>query len=100
MKTWSDRFEEGLHPFIESFNASIKFDFLLLEEDLDGSIAHARMLGKTGIITLEEASQIEKGLEIIRMEASKGIFKPNIAVLIHFRSSLQLRMVHVNLMRL
>ncbi len=76
-KTWSDRFEEGLNPFIESFNASIKFDFLLLEEDLDGSVAHARMLGRTGIITSEEAEQLEYGLEKIRMEVSEGLYKPD-----------------------
>ena len=76
-QTWSERFEEGLNPFIERFNASISFDFLLLEEDLDGSIAHVQMLGKTGIITSEEAAQIESGLEAIRVEASKGIFQPD-----------------------
>ena len=76
-KIWSDRFEEGLNPFIESFNASIKFDFLLLEEDLDGSVAHARMLGRTGIITSEEAEQLEYGLEKIRMEVSQGFCKPD-----------------------
>ena len=37
-KTWSDRFDKGLNPFIEKFNASIEFDICLLEEDLDGSI--------------------------------------------------------------
>ena len=76
-KTWSERFEEGLNPFIERFNASISFDLILLEEDLEGSIAHVQMLGKTGIITCEEASQIESGLETIRVEASKGIFQPD-----------------------
>ena len=76
-KTWSERFEEGLNPFIERFNASISFDLILLEEDLEGSIAHAQMLGKTGIITSEEAAQIESGLEAIRVEASKGIFQPD-----------------------
>jgi argininosuccinate lyase len=40
---WSDRFEQGLHPAIERFNASIGFDLELLQEDLDGSIAHARI---------------------------------------------------------
>ena len=49
--TWSDRFEQGLHPFIEAFNASIGFDLTLLQEDLDGSIAHARMLASVGVIT-------------------------------------------------
>ncbi|WP_269622070.1 argininosuccinate lyase [Prochlorococcus marinus] len=76
-KTWSDRFEEGLNPFIDSFNASIEFDFVLLQEDLDGSIAHARMLAKTGIISSKEASDIELGLEKIRLEASKGTYKPD-----------------------
>ena len=36
---WSDRFEEGLHPSIERFNASIGFDITLLQQDLDGSVA-------------------------------------------------------------
>ena len=58
-KTWSERFDKGLNPFIEKFNASIEFDICLLEEDLDGSIAHARMLGIQGIITKEEALRLE-----------------------------------------
>ncbi len=73
VKTWSDRFEEGLNPFIESFNASIQFDYLLLEEDLDGSIAHARMLGERGIISPDEAYQLEEGLETIRKEVAEGL---------------------------
>ena len=56
--TWSDRFEQGLHPAIERFNASIGFDIALLQEDLDGSIAHARMLGRCGVITPEEAERL------------------------------------------
>ena len=48
--TWSQRFEEGLHPAIERFNASIGFDITLLQQDLDGSIAHARMLASTGLM--------------------------------------------------
>ena len=78
-KTWSDRFDKGLHPFIEKFNASIEFDFCLIEEDLDGSIAHARMLGIQGIITNEEAIKLESGLEQIRKEVSVGLFKPDIS---------------------
>ncbi len=64
-KTWSDRFDKGLHPFIEKFNASIKFDICLLEEDLDGSIAHARMLGIQGIISNEEDNINTNGLTSI-----------------------------------
>ena len=78
-KTWSDRFDKGLNPFIEKFNASIEFDIGLLEEDLDGSIAHARMLGIQGIVTKEEAIQLEDGLQQIREEAAQGLFKPGIS---------------------
>ena len=78
-KTWSDRFEKGLNPFIEKFNASIDFDICLLEEDLDGSIAHARMLGIQGIITKEEAITLENGLQQIRKEAADGLFQPDIS---------------------
>ena len=77
--TWSDRFEQGLHPFIEAFNASIGFDLTLLQEDLDGSIAHARMLAECGVISSEEASQLVEGLETIRREASEGSFTPGLA---------------------
>ncbi len=76
---WSDRFEQGLNPFIERFNASITFDITLLDEDLDGSIAHAKMLSHCGVITLEEAKKIEEGLEEIRVEAEKGTFNPDVA---------------------
>ncbi len=78
-KKWSDRFDKGLNPFIEKFNASIEFDICLLEEDLDGSIAHARMLGIQGIITKEEANKLENGLQQIKKEAEDGFFQPSIA---------------------
>ena len=76
---WSDRFEQGLHPFIEAFNASIGFDLTLLQEDLDGSIAHARMLASCGVIGEEEAVQLVDGLETIRLEAAEGRFNPGLA---------------------
>ena len=76
---WSDRFEQGLHPFIEAFNASIGFDLTLLQEDLDGSIAHARMLASCGVIAEQEAVQLVDGLELIRTEAADGRFNPGLA---------------------
>ncbi len=76
---WSDRFEQGLHPFIEAFNASISFDLTLLQEDLDGSIAHARMLASCGVIAEQEAVQLVEGLEMIRTEAADGRFNPGLA---------------------
>ena len=77
-EAWSDRFDEGLHPFIQQFNASIGFDINLLQEDLDGSIAHAEMLSKCGVITADEASQLVNGLEKIRLEAAEGSFQPSL----------------------
>jgi len=76
--TWSDRFDQGLHPAIERFNASIGFDINLLQEDLDGSIAHARMLAECGVISAEEATQLCEGLEAIRTEAAAGSFCPGL----------------------
>jgi argininosuccinate lyase len=83
--TWSNRFEQGLHPAIERFNASIGFDITLLQEDLDGSIAHARMLGGCGVIEESEADQLIEGLETIRCEAAEGRFNPGLeAEDVHF----------------
>ena len=76
--TWSQRFEQGLHPAIERFNASIGFDIALLSQDLDGSVAHARMLGSCGVIAEAEADQIIAGLETIRAEAAAGAFNPGL----------------------
>ncbi|MEB3234377.1 MAG: argininosuccinate lyase [Cyanobacteriota bacterium] len=76
--TWSQRFEQGLHPAIERFNASIGFDIALLQQDLDGSVAHARMLGRCGVISEAEAEAIVAGLEAIRLEAAAGEFNPGL----------------------
>ena len=73
---WSQRFDDALHPFIARFNASIGFDFTLLQQDLDGSIAHGRMLAACGVITMTEAQQIVEGLETIAREAADGTFRP------------------------
>ena len=77
-KKWSERFESNLHPSIARFNASIGFDIKLLEYDLTGSIAHAKMLAYTEIITEGEAQQLIQGLEQIRQEYHNGEFTPGI----------------------
>ncbi len=77
-QTWSDRFETALHPAIAIFNASIGFDIELIEYDLTGSIAHAKMLAQTKIITDAEAEQLISGLEQIRQEYRQGQFNPGI----------------------
>ncbi len=84
-QTWSQRFESALHPAIARFNASINFDIELIEYDLTGSQAHARMLGYTGIISKEEAEQLIAGLDQIRQEYRQGKFQPGVdAEDVHF----------------
>ena len=51
-KVWSNRFDSSLNPFIEEFNASISFDKTLIFEDIECSIAHAKMLSKTKVLPL------------------------------------------------
>jgi len=76
-KVWSKRFDNALDPFIEKFNASISFDRKLILEDLDCSIAHAKMLGKTKVLSSSEALQIINGLESIKVEYLEGKFSPS-----------------------
>lgn len=84
-QTWSQRFESSLHPVIAIFNASIGFDIELIEYDITGSIAHATMLGSTGIISPAEAEQLSAGLEQIRQEYRNGQFTPGVeAEDVHF----------------
>jgi argininosuccinate lyase len=84
-QTWSDRFEGTLHPAIAKFNASIDFDIELIEYDIAGSIAHARMLARTGIIGAEEGDKLVAGLEQVLQEHRSGNFNPGIdAEDIHF----------------
>jgi argininosuccinate lyase len=83
--TWSQRFELALHPAIARFNASISFDIQLIDYDLTGSQAHARMLAHTGIITPQEGELLVNGLEQIRQEHRDGTFTPGIeAEDVHF----------------
>ena len=84
-KTWSQRFESALHPAIARFNASISFDIELIEYDLTGSQAHAKMLAKSEIISQAEAEQLVAGLEQIRQEYRQGNFNPGVeAEDVHF----------------
>jgi argininosuccinate lyase len=77
-QTWSQRFESALHPAIAQFNASIGFDIQLIEYDITGSQAHARMLAQTGIISAEEGEQLVAGLEQVRQEYREGKLNPGV----------------------
>ncbi len=75
-KAWSARFENSLNPFIQKFNASIQFDKTLIIEDIDCSIAHARMLGQQDVISQEESRTIIESLNQIKIDYKKGTFQP------------------------
>ena len=74
-KPWSGRFTEKTDPSVESFTSSIAFDKRLYVYDIEGSIAHCRMLAKQSIITEEEASQIVEGLLKIARDIERGDFE-------------------------
>ncbi|WP_297456493.1 argininosuccinate lyase [Persephonella sp.] len=74
-KLWGGRFSEGTDEFVEEFTESVSFDKELALYDIKGSIAHARMLGKQGIIPQEDAEKIIKGLEEIKKEIEEGKFQ-------------------------
>ena len=65
MKLWAGRFQKETDSLVNDFNSSIGFDARLYEQDIRGSIAHATMLGKTGIIEPAEADRIVEGLTAI-----------------------------------
>lgn len=73
-KAWGGRFNQPTHDLVEHFTASILFDRRLYSYDIQGSIAHCRMLAKCGIITEEEASLIINGLRAIQAEIEGGTF--------------------------
>ena len=78
-KAWGGRFAAAPDRRLEAFNASVAFDARLVREDIRGSIAHARMLGKQRIIAGEEAAQLERGLWQILAEVDAGEFSLEIA---------------------
>jgi argininosuccinate lyase len=74
-KPWGGRFTEATNALVEEFTASIPYDWRLYPYDIAGSIAHATMLGKRGIIAKREADRIIRGLEDILKEIRTGAFE-------------------------
>ena len=79
-KPWGGRFSEPTDAFVEAFTASVDFDRRLYAHDIAGSIAHARMLAKVGVLTEAEANRIVEGLEAIREEIESGRFEWSVAL--------------------
>ncbi len=73
-KLWGGRFTKPADKTAEGFTSSLAFDRRLYKQDIRGSIAHARMLGKQGIISAEDAALIEQGLREIEAEIDAGQF--------------------------
>ncbi|MDY6838978.1 MAG: argininosuccinate lyase [Thermodesulfobacteriota bacterium] len=73
-KLWDGRFREETDQSVESFTSSIAFDWRLYRYDIEGSIAHCRMLAKQSIISQEEASRIIEGLNAIGRDIEAGTF--------------------------
>ena len=86
-KPWAGRFKEKTSVSVESFTQSVSFDRRLWKHDIRGSIAHARMLGRQGIIPSKDSALIVKGLREIAGEIESGTFR--------FSSSLE--DVHMNI---
>ena len=76
MKLWAGRFQKETDTLVNDFNSSIQFDARLYKQDIAGSIAHAQMLGKQGIVEEHEVEQIVEGLKAILadIEADKVEF--------------------------
>ncbi len=73
-RMWGGRFNEPTDEFVQRFTASVGFDRRLAHADIAGSLAHAAMLAKIGVLTADELAAIEKGLEQIRGEIDAGSF--------------------------
>lgn len=71
-KLWGGRFQKDTDRLAEDFHSSISFDRRLYKYDIRGSIAHARMLGRTGIITQDEADALIAGLEEVLADIEAG----------------------------
>jgi argininosuccinate lyase len=86
-KLWGGRFTQPTDKFVEEFTASIEFDKRLYHQDIRGSIAHARMLGKQGIIPMPDVDEIIHGLQEILQKIEAG----------HFDFSVSLEDIHMNI---
>ena len=78
-KLWAGRFTEPTDAFVEAFTASVEFDQRLAPQDIRGSIAHATMLARRGILSGTERDAIVEGLEQILERIEVGGFEWSVA---------------------
>ena len=72
MKLWGGRFTERVNELVNTFNSSISIDSRMYKEDIEGSLAHVKMLGKQGIIPSEDSKKIVEGLKEILIRIDNG----------------------------
>src|SRR3954454_174570 len=72
MRLWGGRFDEGPDPRMADFTRSIEVDEELALDDLAGSIAHVRGLGRAGLLTEDEVRTLERGLVSLRDDVAGG----------------------------
>jgi len=73
-KAWSGRFSEPVTELVKRFTASVTFDKRLAYADIQGSLAHAAMLARVGVITPADLADISRGMAIITQEIDEGTF--------------------------
>ena len=71
-KLWGGRFTKRTHPLVACFTSSIAVDYRLARYDVEGSIAHAKMLGRCRIVSATESRRLVRGLERIRRQIERG----------------------------
>ncbi|WP_232796687.1 argininosuccinate lyase [Kyrpidia spormannii] len=79
MKLWGGRFTKPTNELVEAYTASIGFDRRLAKEDLEGSLAHVKMLGRCGIVPQEDVEKIAEGLEELRRRLEAGTLEFDVA---------------------
>ena len=77
---WGGRFSESTDAFVQAFTASVDFDKRMYAYDIAGSIAHATMLAKVGVLTAAERDAIVAGLTEIKAEIERGAFEWSVAL--------------------
>ena len=79
-KLWGGRFQEATDQFVETFTASIDFDKRMYRQDIFGSIGHAKMLARVGVLSDAECQAIVDGLQEIQTEIERGEFEWSVAL--------------------
>ncbi|RLA41553.1 MAG: argininosuccinate lyase, partial [Gammaproteobacteria bacterium] len=79
-QSWGGRFSEPTDAFVARFTASVSFDKRLYKQDIEGSLAHAAMLTRVGILSEQEHQQIQTGLSEILSEIEAGTFEWSVAL--------------------